>query len=121
MNEEILRIQKMVAAGKITPEEAADLIESLGHAGDGEKPPPPPPPPPLPPAGDWDRLRTVQRSATDCVIGGVCGGLGAVTPIPSWMWRVILLFTFFTFGAGLLLYVVLWLCMPVEKKEGVLK
>ncbi len=30
MNEEILRIQKMVAEGKVTPEEAAELIESLG-------------------------------------------------------------------------------------------
>ncbi len=29
MNEEILRIQQMVAAGKITPEEATELVESL--------------------------------------------------------------------------------------------
>lgn len=109
MNEEILRIQKMVAAGKITPEEATDLIESLGHAGDGEKPPPPPP------VSDWERLRTMKRSSSDCLLGGVCGGLGAVTPIPSWLWRVFLLVALFGYGAGLLLYVVLWICLPKEK------
>jgi hypothetical protein len=32
MNEEILRIQKMVAEGKVTPEEAAELIESVRQA-----------------------------------------------------------------------------------------
>jgi hypothetical protein len=35
MNEEILRIQKMVAEGKITPEEGAELVESVGKGGAG--------------------------------------------------------------------------------------
>jgi hypothetical protein len=35
MNEEILRIQKMVAAGTVTPEEAAELIESIRSGGSG--------------------------------------------------------------------------------------
>ena len=30
MNEEVLRIQKMVAEGKITPEESVELLESVG-------------------------------------------------------------------------------------------
>ena len=112
MNEEILRIQKMVAEGKITPEESVELIESLGIACEAERSSPVPPPPK--PSG-WDSLRTVKRSAKDCVIGGVCGGLGAVTPVPSWMWRVIFLFTFCAYGVGLLLYVIMWICMPKER------
>ena len=33
MNDEILRIQKMVAEGKITPEEATELLASIGVEG----------------------------------------------------------------------------------------
>src|SRR6185295_8351950 len=31
MNEEMLRIQRMVASGKVTPEESIDLLESVGQ------------------------------------------------------------------------------------------
>jgi len=110
MNDEILRIQKMVAEKKITPEESVELIESICFARAGERPPPA--------NGNWESLRTVKRSSTDRVIGGVCGGLGAVTPIPSWMWRVLLLVAFFSFGVGLLLYVMLWICMPSDTRSS---
>ena len=32
MNEEIFRIQKMVADGKITPEEGAELVETVRNS-----------------------------------------------------------------------------------------
>jgi hypothetical protein len=34
-------------------------------------------------------LKTLSKSQNDKWIGGVCGGLGAYTPLPSWLWRVI--------------------------------
>src|SRR5438046_392712 len=34
-------------------------------------------------------LQNLTRSKTDCWLGGVCGGLGAHTPVPSWVWRVL--------------------------------
>jgi phage shock protein C len=46
------------------------------------------------------------------MVGGVCGGLGAATSIPSWMWRAAFLFCLLAFGFGLVLYLVLWICMP---------
>lgn len=64
----------------------------------------------------WENLKMAKRSSTDRLIGGVCGGLGEATPIPSWMWRAGFLFSMLAFGAGLLLYVVLWICMPKDKK-----
>ncbi|MBI4826864.1 MAG: PspC domain-containing protein [Nitrospirae bacterium] len=64
----------------------------------------------------WENLKNAKRSSTDRFIGGVCGGLGEATPIPSWMWRAGFLFSMLAFGAGLLLYVVLWICMPGDKK-----
>jgi hypothetical protein len=47
MNEEILRIQKMVADGKITPEEGVELLASVGPSA---SPPPRPEVAALPPA-----------------------------------------------------------------------
>jgi len=55
-----------------------------------------------------------RRTATDRWIGGVCGGLGRSTGVESWLWR--LLFVVFTMfgGAGLLIYVLLWIFVPLE-------
>jgi phage shock protein C len=57
-------------------------------------------------------LHRLSRSTTDRVIGGVCGGLGAHTGLPSWAWRVIFCFTVFYFGIGLLFYLLLWIFIP---------
>jgi phage shock protein C len=57
-------------------------------------------------------LQNLTKSEKDKWIGGICGGLGEHTPIPSWTWR--LLFTLFVFvwGMGLLLYILLWIFVP---------
>jgi hypothetical protein len=46
LKEEIKRINKLVAEGKLSPEDAADLIDAFyqAEAGESETPPPPPPP-----------------------------------------------------------------------------
>lgn len=62
----------------------------------------------------WQNLKNVKRSATDKWLGGVCGGIGAATGIPSWMLRAGFLFCLLAFGAGLLVYLVLWICIPRE-------
>lgn len=57
----------------------------------------------------------MYRSFTDRVFGGVCGGLGALLPLSSHMFR--LLFIVLTvLSGGLLagLYVLLWLMIPQE-------
>ena len=67
MNDEILRIQRMVAEGKITPEESVELLESVAPA---RSPAAPAVPPPLPsqeemaPAQDF-RMGLFQRLASD--------------------------------------------------------
>lgn len=57
-------------------------------------------------------LHQLSRSRTDRFIGGVCGGLGQHTDLPSWAWRVIFCLTSLYFGAGLLIYVLLWIFLP---------
>jgi phage shock protein PspC (stress-responsive transcriptional regulator) len=69
-------------------------------------------PPDAPAAPHHGFLHRLSRSTTDRVIGGVCGGLGAHTGLPSWAWRVIFCVSLFYFGVGLLFYVLLWIFIP---------
>jgi phage shock protein C len=51
-------------------------------------------------------------SETDKKLAGVCGGIAEYFNIDSLLVRVgFLLFTF-SFGGGLIAYIVLWLCAP---------
>ena len=59
-------------------------------------------------------LHRLSLSSTDRVIGGVCGGLGAHTGLPSWAWRVIFCASVFYFGVGLLFYLLLWIFIPSD-------
>ncbi|MBP7764068.1 MAG: PspC domain-containing protein [Deltaproteobacteria bacterium] len=52
------------------------------------------------------------KSETDRWIGGVCGGLGEHTPIPSWVWRLLFTLLVLCFGTGFLLYILLWIFVP---------
>jgi phage shock protein C len=71
--------------------------------------------PPAPPAdGTRSFLQQLARSRSDRFIGGVCGGLGRHTDLPSWAWRVMFSLTLLYFGAGLLIYLLLWLLLPLE-------
>jgi phage shock protein PspC (stress-responsive transcriptional regulator) len=57
-------------------------------------------------------LRRLTKSNKDVWLGGVCGGLGEHTPLPSWVWRLVFLLLLFCYGTGLLLYIALWICLP---------
>jgi len=61
-------------------------------------------------------LQRLVRSRTDRVLGGVCGGLGAHTGLPSWAWRILFVASVVCFGFGILIYVLLWLFMPEEAR-----
>jgi phage shock protein PspC (stress-responsive transcriptional regulator) len=61
------------------------------------------------------RTQRFTRSMVDRVFGGVCGGVGSYLGINSWWVRLAFLgLIAFTLGAGLLLYLVLWLAMPEQ-------
>lgn len=63
----------------------------------------------VPPANP---LQAMQRDAYDRWLGGVCGGLGRATGLPSWTWRLIFVFGMVFAGSGLLAYLLLWIFMP---------
>ncbi len=61
----------------------------------------------------------MYRSFTDRVLGGVCGGLGAVLPVNAWWIRALfVLLALVTTGAFALLYVILWWMLPQETLVG---
>jgi phage shock protein C len=62
-------------------------------------------------------LHQLERSRSDRVLSGVCGGLGKQTDLPSWAWRAIFCLTFLYFGAGLVIYLLLWIFLPLETSE----
>ena len=63
-------------------------------------------------------LRRLTKSKSDVWLGGVCGGLGEQTPLPSWVWRLVFLLLLCCYGTGVLLYVLLWICLPEPRKEA---
>jgi phage shock protein PspC (stress-responsive transcriptional regulator) len=63
-------------------------------------------------------LHRLRRSTRDHVIGGVCGGLGEQTDLPSWAWRVIFCVAVLYFGVGLLLYLLLWVFIPAGSTQN---
>jgi phage shock protein C len=101
--EELERLQALRERGTISDEEFARakakvLDESASSRGPGHR----------------SFLQQLARSRTDRLIGGVCGGLGHSTDLPSWAWRVIFCLTLLYFGAGLLIYILLWIFLPEE-------
>lgn len=59
-------------------------------------------------------LNQLRLSTTDKWIGGVCGGLAKQTTIPTWSWRILFLLTALLHGFGVLVYLLLWIFVPVE-------
>jgi phage shock protein PspC (stress-responsive transcriptional regulator) len=68
------------------------------------QPPPPPPGPPVRPQ--------LRRSRTDKILGGVSGGLAEYSGIDALLWRVGFVALALAGGAGVVVYLLLWLLMP---------
>ena len=69
-------------------------------------------------SGEPNILKRFTRSSHDKWLGGVCGGLGQYTPVPSWAWRVGFCILLFSFGVGLLPYILLWIFVPSDEMVG---
>jgi phage shock protein C len=67
---------------------------------------------------DKNWLQDLTKSEKDRWIGGVCGGLGEHTSIPSWAWRLLFAIFFVIYGTGLLIYILLWIFVPTKSNTG---
>jgi phage shock protein C len=58
--------------------------------------------------------RRLYRSRDEKMIGGVCGGLAEYFNVDPTLVRLIWVIITLIGGAGVLLYIVLWLIMPIS-------
>ena len=65
-----------------------------------------------------DEDKRFRRSRNDRWLGGVCGGLGRITGLDSWIWRILFVLFLLTFGFGVAIYVLLWIFVPEEEMIG---
>ena len=66
------------------------------------------------PAAGIDAVNRLRRSASDRWIGGICGGLAQATGLESWVWRLIFAVLTLFGGAGIIIYLLLWIFVPSE-------
>jgi phage shock protein PspC (stress-responsive transcriptional regulator) len=112
--DELLKLDSLRASGSITDHEYA---RAKAHLLDGA----PSTSAPRPPAGAVDPgseanlLQRLARSSRDRWLGGICGGLGLYTPIPSWTWGLIFCAMLLFYGIGLVPYILLWIFVPSDR------
>lgn len=67
--------------------------------------------------GSAEAPRKLRRSRKDQVIGGVAGGLGHYFELDPVLVRIAFVLMVLAGGAGVLLYIVLWIVMPEATPE----
>lgn len=59
-----------------------------------------------------DHTKKLYRDPDNATIGGVCSGLGHFFGIDAVWFKIAFLVSFFMFGGGFLLYIILWVAIP---------
>lgn len=70
--------------------------------------------PPRPAEPLFQAMNGLRRASGDRWLGGVCGGLAEATGLEAWLWRILFVALLAAGGTGLLLYVVLWIFVPLD-------
>ena len=100
--DELARLEEMRARGTLSEEEFQRAKARLFDTGPSSEPPA---------AAAFNRLR---RSRSDRWLGGVCGGIGQFSGIEPWIWRLMFALLFLFGGTGLVVYLLLWIFVPLE-------
>jgi phage shock protein PspC (stress-responsive transcriptional regulator) len=103
LSDDLHKLEELRARGALTDEEFQRAKERLLNTGT------PDPSPPFVSA-----VNTFRRSRNDRWIAGVCGGLGRLTGMESWVWRLFFTVLFLCAGTGLLVYILLAIFVPNE-------
>jgi phage shock protein PspC (stress-responsive transcriptional regulator) len=101
--DELNKLAQLRANGGLTEEEFKNAKERLLNPGEARTPDP-----------LASAVNTFRRSRTDRWFGGVCGGIAKSTGMEAWVWRLLFAVLFICAGAGLLLYLLLWVFVPSE-------
>jgi phage shock protein C len=61
-------------------------------------------------------MKELFRSLVDKKIAGVCSGLARYFNIDTAIIRIVFLLTALFWGFSIILYIVCWICMPVDRE-----
>jgi len=107
LSDEIAKLQELHQSGALTEDEfaraKARLIDGAGTQ-----------PPAAPPSATIAAINALRRSRDDRWIAGVCGGIAVATGVESWIWRLLFAVLLLCGGAGLIVYLLLWIFVPSE-------
>lgn len=103
LGDELSKLAELRASGSLTEEEFVRAKERLLNSEQARSSDP-----------VVSAVNSFRRSRTDRWFGGVCGGMARSTGMEAWVWRLIFTALFVCAGAGLLLYLLLWLFVPSE-------
>ncbi|HTV94795.1 MAG TPA: PspC domain-containing protein [Steroidobacteraceae bacterium] len=103
LGDELSKLAELRASGSLTEEEFRRAKERLLQSQEAH---------PSDPV--VSTVNSFRRSRSDRWFGGVCGGMARSTGMDSWVWRLIFTALFVCAGAGLLLYLLLWIFVPSE-------
>ncbi|MES2957538.1 MAG: PspC domain-containing protein [Pseudomonadota bacterium] len=59
-------------------------------------------------------INALRRSHTDRWIAGVCSGIAHTTGIETWAWRLLFAMLLLCGGAGLVVYLLMWIFVPSD-------
>lgn len=104
--DELLRLEQLRDRGSISPEEFARAKARVLASGQPQEP-------------LFRALNQFRRSSTDRWVGGVCGGLGVSTGMDSWLWRLVFALLLLAGGTGVVVYLVLWIFVPLDTAQPV--
>jgi phage shock protein PspC (stress-responsive transcriptional regulator) len=108
MSEELARLSELHQRGALSDEEFARakarvLNATAAPQGAGG------------PAPVVTAVNSLRRSRDDRWLGGVCGGIGLLTGVASWVWRLLFVALAVCGGTGVLLYLLMWIFVPQEE------
>ncbi len=106
--DDLARLEEMRARGTLDEAEFQRAKARLIDA------PAAPSAPPFAPSPAGDAINRLRRSRSDKWLGGVCAGLGAVSGIEAWVWRLLFVLLFVFGGVGIFVYLLLWIFVPLE-------
>jgi phage shock protein C len=101
--DELAKLAELRSSGSLTEEEFSRAKERLLHSEQAASADP-----------VVSAVNSFRRSRNDRWFGGVCGGIARSTGMDAWIWRLIFAALFICAGAGLLVYVLLWIFVPSE-------
>jgi phage shock protein C len=105
--DELAKLEELQRRGALSDEEFSRAkARTLDGAGA--------PDPAAGPARAAAAINALRRTRAERWIGGVCAGIGRATGIEAWVWRLLFALLALCGGAGLVLYVLLWIFVPAE-------